>query len=218
VGLRGSAPELSATETVMTERLAPMIDIAASLDVLGEQYRPDMIKLESDLDRYRHVIRTDRPDVIIECGTWHGGSARWFAETGADVITIDTVRHQDAHRGSRITWITGNSADPELAMRVADMVVGRRTMVILDSDHSADHVAAEIRLYAPLVSPGCHLVIEDGIVRWMPRSKFQGSPLDAIEQFMPADPTFERDGITEAMYPTSMYPCGWWIKRGMPCS
>jgi cephalosporin hydroxylase len=193
--------------------LTPAIDIPASLAKLRAQYRGDMIKLDEDLARYRHVIGTDRPEVVVECGTWEGGSARWFAEAGLSVITIDTSRYLQAHGGSDITWLTGSSADPDVAARVAELVAGRRTMVVLDSDHSAAHVAAEIKLYGPLVSAGCHLVVEDGILTWMDNRWFQGSPLDAIEQLLVPDPAFERDEATEAMFPVSMYPCGWWIRR-----
>ena len=193
--------------------LTPAIDIPASLAKLRDQYRADIIKLDEDLARYRHVIEADRPEVVVECGTWEGGSARWFAEAGLDVITIDTVRYPKAQGGSKITWLTGSTADPEIAARVRELVAGRRTMVVLDSDHSAAHVAAEIKLYAQLVSPGCHLVVEDGILTWMNNKWFQGSPLDAVEELLVPDPAFERDEATEAMYPTSMYPCGWWIRR-----
>jgi cephalosporin hydroxylase len=194
--------------------LAPAIDIPRSLLSVGAQQNGDMIKLAEDLNRYIHVIRADDPEVVIECGTWHGGSARWFASMGLDVITIDSVPHPAAQGGSRITWLTGNSVDPALAERVAGLIAGRRTMVVLDSDHSADHVVAEIKLYGPLVTPGCHLVVEDGIVRWMANhAGFCGSPLDAIERCLPLDAAFERDEATEAMFPISMYPCGWWIRR-----
>jgi len=193
--------------------LTPAIDIPASLTKLRAQYRVDMIKLDEDLARYRHVIGTDGPEVVVECGTWEGGSARWFAEAGLSVITIDTSRYPHAQGGSNITWLTGSSADPDIAAHVAELVAGRRTMVVLDSDHSAAHVAAEIKMYGPLVSPGCHLVVEDGILTWMDNKWFQGSPLDAIEELLVPDPAFERDEATESMSPISMYPCGWWIRR-----
>lgn len=193
--------------------LTPAIDIPASLARLRAQYCSDMIKLDEDLARYRHIIEADRPDVVVECGTWEGGSARWFAEAGLDVITIDTVRYPKAQGGSNITWVTGSTADPDIAARVGELVAGRRAMVVLDSDHSAAHVAAEIKLYGPLVTLGCHLVVEDGILRWMDNRWFRGSPLDAVEELLVPDPAFERDEATEAMFSVSMYPCGWWIRR-----
>jgi cephalosporin hydroxylase len=192
--------------------ITPLVDIGASLAVVGRQQRHGMLKIAEDLDRYRHVIEADRPEVIVECGTWLGGSARWFAALGPEVITVDTVRRASASGGPRITWLVGSSTASEVVERVATLVSGRRTMVVLDSDHSAAHVAAEIRLYGPLVTPGCHLVVEDGIARWMDLD-IEGSPMDPIESILLAGSEFDRDEQTEAMYPISMYPCGWWVRR-----
>ena len=189
--------------------ILPLIDVEASLALIESQVRGDMIKLPEDLRRYERVITADQPDVIVECGTFRGGSARWFHALGLDVVTIDVTTHPDA-TGDGITWIVGSSTDPVIAGRVAALVAGRRTMVVLDSDHSAKHVEAEIRLYAGLVTPGCHLVVEDGICRWM---GWPNSPLDAIELLLVPDPRFERDEITESMHAVSMYPGGWWIRR-----
>jgi len=194
--------------------LAPLIDITASLEHVPLQFQSAMCKIEQDLDRYQRVITADRPDVIVECGTWRGASARWFASFGVDVITIDIERQQEAQGDEdRITWITGSSADLNVAAHVRDLVGDRRTMVVLDSDHSTEHVVAEISLYAPLVSPGCHLVVEDGIVRWMTEEDIVGSPLDAIEKLLVDDPTFTRDKEIESLHSVSMYPCGWWIRK-----
>lgn len=193
--------------------MIPLVDIPASLLRVGAQQRGDIIKLPEDLDRYRVAVAAGRPDVIVECGTWHGGSARWFAGLGLDVVSVDVASRPFAYRGDRITWLLGDSADPVVAERVATLSAGRRVMVVLDSDHSAAHVAAEIGLYAPMVSPGCHLVVEDGIVRWMPDTGYDGSPLDAIEELLADSPDFARDEVVEAMSATSMYPCGWWIRR-----
>lgn len=195
------------------EALKPLIDIEASLASVSRQYGAPMCKLREDLDRYQQVIAEDQPEVIVECGTWRGASARWFTDFGADVITIDVARTHEAQGDEdHITWITGNSADPKIAAHVTDLVAGRRTMVVLDSDHSGHHVAAEIALYAPLVSPGCHLVVEDAIVRWIPDDPATGSPMDAIEELLVGNPDFVRDEKTETLHPVSMYPCGWWIR------
>lgn len=193
--------------------MIPLVDIPASLARVGAQRRGDIIKLPEDLDRYRAVVAADRPDVIVECGTWHGGSARWFAGLGVDVVTVDVISRPFAYHGDGITWLVGDTADPATAARVGALVAGRRVMVVLDSDHSPAHVAAEIGLYGPMVTAGCHLVVEDGIVRWMGDTGYDGSPMDAIEALLADDPRFERDEATEALSSTSMYPCGWWIRR-----
>lgn len=200
--------------------LVPFIDIGASLARLPGQYAfPDMLKLPEDLDRYAAVIAAGQPDLIIECGTRAGGSALWFAAQGPDVITID-IAALNFGPGERVTQIVGDSASAAVAARVAEAARGRRVMVSLDSDHSAAHVAAEIRLYGPLVSPGCHLVVEDGLIGWMPASMraahgnpADSSPLDAIGELLDGNPAWERDVATEQMHPTSLYPAGWWRKK-----
>jgi cephalosporin hydroxylase len=194
--------------------VAPLIDLDASLARVRDQYNSHVMqKLPEDLDRYVTVIAADRPDVLVECGTGRGGSACWFAAQGVEVVTIDIADRAAEVKGCspQVTWLVGDSADPALAGMVAGMVVGRRVMVVLDSDHAAGHVAAEIVRYGPLVSPGCHLVVEDGITRWMPGEP--PGPLDAIELLLDGDPRWARDSKTEQLSPVSMYPGGWWVRR-----
>jgi cephalosporin hydroxylase len=183
-------------------------DVQASLEATGRQNAEGATKVHEDLDRYRTVIESTRPDVIVECGTYRGGSARWFRSLGPDVITVDIFTSEFAAEG--VAFVVGDSADPATVQTVTSHVAGRRTMVVLDSDHSAGHVAAEIAAYGPLVTPGCYLVVEDGIVRWMTDQPYRGSPLDAIEDLLVDSPDWERDTEVEAMFPVSMYPAGWW--------
>jgi cephalosporin hydroxylase len=203
----------------MQPLIEPLIDIDASVARIDSQTAavPGMAKLPEDLDRYAAVIAVDQPEVIVECGTWQGGSARWFAAQGVDVITIDIAPSPNTS-GDRITWICGDSVLPELVGMVKGLVAGRRTMVVLDSNHSAKHVAAEIAAYGPMVSDGCHLVVEDGIIRWIPSDHPAGraagdTPMEAIEKLLVDNDNWERDTAIEEMYPVSMFPAGWWIRH-----
>lgn len=189
-----------------------MIDIKASLLATGRQNAEGAIKIREDLDRYRTVIALTQPEVIVECGTHAGGSARWFHSLGPDVVTVDVVPQSWTADG--VSCVTGDSADPDVVATVRKIVVGRRTMLVLDSDHSGPHVAKEITAYGPLVTPGCYLIVEDGIVRWMTDQPYRGSPLDAIEELLMASPEWERDLEVEGMHPVSMFPAGWWRRRG----
>lgn len=196
----------------MHDALSLPLDVEASLKATDRQSAEGAIKIWEDLNRYRAVIQATRPDVIVECGSWYGGSALWFVGVGVDVVTVDV----DARNICRaaidhpaITIVTGNSADPDVAAQVADLVAGRRVMVVLDSDHSPEHVEREIDLYASLVSPGCYLVVEDGIQQWM--TNFDGrGPLEAIESRLTGRPEWVRDLLVESMYPITMHPAGWW--------
>jgi cephalosporin hydroxylase len=192
--------------------LEPCIDVPASVASWRRQWEPpvELVKLPEDLSRYEAVIAAGRPDVLVECGTWRGASARWFAGHGLRVITVDRTDNVD-QRTDDVTWILGDSSSPDVAAQVAGFVGRDRCMVVLDSDHRAGHVAAEIKLYGPLVSKGCHLVVEDGIVRWLDDPRLAASgPLEAIDELLAGNPDWQRDIEVESMYSVSMHPCGWW--------
>jgi cephalosporin hydroxylase len=187
------------------------LDTDASAVATTRQNAEGMIKTWEDLARYRRILEDTKPDVVVECGSAFGGSAAWFRDQGLDVVSIDTLDQvYEGHRDAA-TWITGSSTDPAVVAQVKKLVKGRRTMIVLDSDHHADHVAEEIRLYAPLVSRGCFLVVEDGIVRWMPGEDYPG-PLEAIEAVMPPPGRWQRAVEIEQMYPVTMHPAGWWFR------
>ena len=193
-------------------------DVAASLAATGRQNAEGAIKVSEDIDRYLVAICTTRPNVLIECGTWQGGSARWFAQRVPLVISID-VDHSgvsdEVRSNPQILLITGSSTDPDVLARVADAAqsAGGPVMVVLDSDHRTEHVRREIEMYGPLVTPGYYLVVEDGIARWMEDRPYEGSPLDAIEELLVGSPDWRRDERTERMHPVSMHPAGWWVRR-----
>lgn len=215
----------------MTATVLSSFDRAASLQACHRQTAAGCIKITEDLARYNDVIARTRPAVLVECGTHHGRSALWFADRVDRVITVDIApgtgrpysRDRDVDpavaQHPRIETVIGpSSVDPEvsawvrdLADRAATQLRDPRCMVVLDSDHSADHVAAEITTYGPLVTPGCYLVVEDGILRWLP-SSYDGNPLDAIEAGLVDDPAWRRDTDVETMFPVTMHPAGWWVR------
>jgi cephalosporin hydroxylase len=210
------------------------IDVAASLASLTTGAHVQSVsgvpvwKLAADLDRYRAVIAATRPDVLVETGTMWGGSALWFESLGVDVVTVDVdpspVYATARASCTRTTWLVGGSTDPAVLDRVAALVAGRRVMVSLDSDHSAPHVADEIRGYGPLVSPGCYLVVEDGIFDLAATDEERarggalvpqvGGPLRAVAELLAGDPGWRRDVEIERAYPLSYYPAGWWTRCG----
>lgn len=173
---------------------------------------PDMVKVAEDLDRYDRIIAETRPEVIVETGTWLGRSACWFAEHDLDVVTVD-IDDNRTWVNDRVTFVEGSSTDPAVVEQVTKLVDGRRCMVVLDSDHSATHVAAEMAAYSPLVSPGCFMVVEDGICRFVPGTPATGfGPLDAIEQFLPRS-GWALDPIQD-LHPVSHHPGGWLRRAG----
>lgn len=193
-------------------------DVEATKHASGRQNAAGAVKLAEDLDRYRKVIVFSRPDLLVECGTYKGASARWFAENGVEqvvTIDIDPKARDAAFDHPRVTYLTGSSSDPAVVERVCALADGRRVMVSLDSYHDAANVAREIQLYAPLVSVGCYIVVEDGALKWMPHWLPPGDegPLKAIEETLAAgNPAgFARNVAVEG--PVSMCPAGWWRRE-----
>ena len=194
--------------------LETYIDLVASAAAAySRQNAHGMIKTAEDLARYERILAATTPELIIECGTWTGHSALWFGQHGCEVISID-VRAQlsnEVLKESSATFLRGSSTAPDIVRKVQRLASGMRTMVVLDSDHRAEHVAEEIRLYGPLVTPGCYLVVEDGIAEWMEHEVYSG-PLHAIDQELSGNPAWRRDTTIEKISPVSMHPAGWWEK------
>jgi cephalosporin hydroxylase len=188
------------------------LDIEASVRAASRQLTEGMTKVWEDVARYAHVIRASRPEVIVECGTGNGESARWFAEQGPEVITID-YEQRVARPSRQVRYVIGDSASLWTVAPLCEALAGRRTMVVLDSDHNGWHVRDEIMAWGPAVSVGCYLVIEDGIVRWLPSWRGPG-PLEAIAALLEGNPAWRRDEALEALLPVSMSPAGWWERRG----
>ena len=163
-----------------------------------------LAKNPMDLWIYQEIVHETRPEAIVECGTFAGGSALYLAHLldmiGAPpqspVITIDIGRYASRAAHPRIDYRVGSSTDPAIVAGVHATVAGRRTLVILDSDHSAAHVAAELDAYAPLVPPGGYLIVEDTNVNGHPVLPGYGpGPHEAVDQFLrtPWGQEFSRD-------------------------
>jgi cephalosporin hydroxylase len=164
-------------------------------------------KYPTDLWVYEEIIRETQPEVIVEVGSAQGGSALWFARF-ADVVSVDL---RAPSNDPRVHWVEGNSTFQEVIALVHDAVAGRRCMVSLDSDHSRPHVRSELGGYAPLVSPGCYLVVEDTAVDTYGVDAElypDGGPLPAVREFLERHPGFEVDTSRERFF-LGMNPGGW---------
>jgi cephalosporin hydroxylase len=166
-------------------------------------------KCPLDLWAYQELIVELRPDLVIETGTRHGGSALFLASCldlvgNGHVITVDVeaTPHRPDH--PRITYVKGSSTDPEVVDSMRQAAAGAATvMVILDSDHSRNHVLAELRAYSPLVTPASYVIVEDSNINGHPVLPGWGpGPHEAIEAFLTAQPQFVRDRGPEKFYLT----------------
>lgn len=168
-----------------------------------------IIQLPEDMIRIQEVLHRVQPDVIVECGIAHGGSLVYYASlcrllgrgrvVGIDVEIRPHNREAiEAHPlFDLITLIEGSSVEPEtVAAAAAQISPGEKTLVILDSNHTREHVRAELEAYAPLVSVDSYVVVMDGIMRLVaetPRGKAEwtdDNPIAAVDGFVREHPEF----------------------------
>jgi cephalosporin hydroxylase len=152
------------------------------------------VKSPLDLWVYQEIVHETRPDLIIETGTWLGGSAVYFASLldlvgSGRVLSIDLEPRSDAYPAhDRVAYWGGRSSvDPALLEDLRREADGNaRVMVVLDSDHRKEHVLAELDAYAPLVTPGCYLVCEDTSINGHPIFAEHGpGPAEALAEWLP---------------------------------
>jgi cephalosporin hydroxylase len=212
------------------EGLRPVVDEPSCVDAFGDWEYP-MWKHRLDLARYTDIVAKSDVDCVIETGTHNGKSAEWFAQLPSvrRVITVDVRNVRPAvgyiKGGTPVFALPGSSTAAEVVHQVRGLIGDcTRVMVSLDSDHSRAHVLREIELYSPLVSPGCPLVIEDGVIPWLPPQVkaehgvdlYDGTVLEAIGAAyndLRLLAGFTRDEATEAAFKATMAPYGWWVKR-----
>jgi cephalosporin hydroxylase len=164
-------------------------------------------KLPLDLWVYQEIIYELKPDLIIECGTFKGGSALFLASmcdlvNKGEVLTIDIEETEPRPIHSRITYLLGSSVSDEILEEVEKRAEGKQViMVILDSDHSKEHVLAELRRYHHLVTKDSYLIVEDTIITdELMALNFVSGPLEAVEEFMNETGDFIVDRSKEKFY------------------
>lgn len=192
------------------------------------QSRP-IIQYPQDIVAMQEVIWKVKPDLIIETGIAHGGSLIFNASMLAQLdmceaiesgemldpknskrkvlgVDIDIREHNreaiEKHpMASRIEMIQGSSIDPDIVAQVKGIAAGySRIMVCLDSNHTHEHVLAELEAYALLTSVGSYCVVFDTIIEDMPKDMFPdrswgpgNNPKTAVWKFLEGTNDFEID-------------------------
>jgi cephalosporin hydroxylase len=161
------------------------------------------LKNPLDLWVYQEIMAETRPELVVETGTYRGGSAFFLASIcdllgAGEVLSLDIEPVRDDYpKHARITYFGGRSStDPEVVAEVRARAEGKRTLVILDSDHSRAHVEAELAEYAPLVPVGGYVIVEDSNIGQIREDLLPG-PLEAIEAFLGRTDAFEIDRSRE---------------------
>jgi cephalosporin hydroxylase len=186
------------------------------------QYPQDMVAIQE-------MIWKVKPDLIIETGIAHGGSLIMSAsmlalldiceaiESGTVLdpkvskrmvlgLDIDIRQHNreaiEAHpMSSRIQMIQGSSIAPEVIEQVKAVAINhQRVLVCLDSNHTHDHVLAELEAYAPLTSIGSYCLVMDTAIEDMPKEMFpdrpwgpSDNPKTAVWEYLKTHSEFEID-------------------------
>lgn len=177
-----------------------------------------VLKSPFDLVLYQEIVYEVCPELIVECGTYLGGSAMFFGSMlnlikRGQVISIDIEpKNQPRHR--RVKYLRGSTTAPEIVAEVAKAAKGKRAvMVVLDSDHSRDHVLEELRIYSRFVTPGSYIVVEDTNINGHPvKPEFGPGPMEAVEAFLAENDEFEVDEEREKLLVT-FNPRGWLRKK-----
>jgi cephalosporin hydroxylase len=172
-----------------------------------------------DLWTIQETIAEVRPTLLIECGTHQGGSALFYAHLfdllgQGRIVSVDVAKkHNVAH--PRIRFLLGSSIAPDIValMRQEVANAGGPVLVILDSDHSAQHVAQEMELYGPLVTRGSFMLVQDGVADVLDTLRASPGPLVAIQQFLPRHPEFEVDHERCERFLITHHPWGWLRKK-----
>jgi len=167
------------------------------------------LKCPLDLWIYQEIIHDLRPDVIVECGTASGGSALFLAAIcdlvgNGRIITVDIEEVPGRPQHARVTYLHGSSTAPDIVEQVGRAVAGEGcVLVLLDSDHSKDHVLAELRAYSSFVTPGSYVIVEDTNIGGHPVSPDWGpGPMEAVDEFLAENNAFAIDGSREKFFLT----------------
>lgn len=211
------------------------------------QGRP-IIQYPQDMIAMQELVWSIKPDLIIETGIAHGGSLIFSASLLAQLdmcdaiesgemldpknsrrkvlgIDIDIRTHNraaiEAHpMASRIQMIQGSSIAPEIIEQVKAVAANySRVLIYLDSNHTHDHVLAELQAYAPLTSKGSYCVVFDTVVEDMPKEIFPDrpwgpgdNPKTAVWEYLKTHPEFEIDKSIQDKLLITVAPDGY-LKR-----
>ena len=173
-----------------------------------------IIQYPQDIVALQEIIWRVQPDAIVETGIARGGSLIFSASMlellGGDRlvvgIDIDIRAHnrkavEDHPMAKRIVMIEGSSIEDATIEAVRRQIDGReRILVLLDSNHTHNHVLDELRLYAPMVTAGSYLVVFDTLIENMPAGFYPDRPwgkgdnaMTAVHAFLESTDRFEID-------------------------
>lgn len=189
-----------------------------------------IIQLPPDIVAMQEIIWQVKPDLIIETGIAHGGSLIFYASileligNGGEVVGIDKdirahnrIEIEKHPQFKRITMIEGDSIDPSIARQVSCLAESRQSvLVVLDSDHTHEHVLKELKIYSTWVTKGSYLVVFDTLIDDMPEEIYHDkpwgkgdNPKTAVWEFLKETDRFEIDRELESKLLITVAPDGY---------
>lgn len=166
-------------------------------------------KCPLDLWVYQEIIFELKPDIIIECGTASGGSASFLAFIcdslhKGKIVSIDIEKKAKRPQHKRITYLSGSSTSQKIVEKVQGFIKGTdNVMVILDSDHTKEHVLRELEIYSKFVTKGSYIIVEDTNINGHPvEPEFGPGPMEAVKEFVKGNKVFIIDKSKEKFYLT----------------
>lgn len=163
----------------------------------------EMIKSPLDLQVYQEIIHETNPSIIIELGTYRGGSTMYLADVMQAKHPMGLVIGVDhracAIKHPNVRHVVGNTTDQAAISRVLQWIRPTdRVMVIQDADHSIQGVYDDLVRWSPLVTEGCYFIVEDGATSFIKgKPKSRGGPLGGIDKFLLEDDHFKIDKSRE---------------------
>ena len=189
-----------------------------------------IIQYPQDMIAAQEIIWQVQPDLIVETGIAHGGSLIFYASLleliggpgrvlglDIDIREHNRVEIEKHPMFKRISMIQGSSIDREIADQVyAAAKNAKKVLVILDSNHTHEHVLKELELYSPLVKKGSYLIVYDTVVEDLPDEYFNdrpwgkgNNPKTAVWEFLKKNDRFEIDKEVENKLLLTVGPDGY---------
>lgn len=188
-----------------------------------------IIQMPEDIVLTQEIMWETKPDFVIEAGIAWGGSLALYAgfqelQGHGKVIGIDVTipeHNKKAILGTpvshRISLIEGSSSDPKVYDQIAaEIPKGSNVLLVLDSNHTHEHVLAELKLWSPLLQKGNYIIVSDTIVELIPEQKHRArpwgqgnNPMTAVIEFLGKNDRFTTDNVYSDRAFASFNPSGY---------
>ncbi len=184
------------------------------------------LKSVSDLWNYQEILAEIKPSLVLEMGTWHGGSTLYFAEIlqlvspRSRILSVDidhSLVDDKVRRHHLVELLQCDTASAAVAARFNELRrhYGGPAFCIVDSDHTQQHVLDELMLLRFVTQPGDYVVVEDGSLNGHPMLPGWGpGPYEALEAYFARFPhDYIRDHARETKFGFTFAPKGFLIRR-----